>query len=101
MNVGEVFADLSGISHEGKAIRGLPVAALGLDEEATLGLVRAGLKSIGAVAARSSAALAARFGIEAVRALEGRGLAVPERLAALAQAWGAPATGRRGRRRRS
>ncbi len=38
---------------------------------------------------------------EAVRALEGRGLAVPERLAALAQAWGAPATGRRGRRRRS
>jgi protein ImuB len=55
---------------EGKAIRGLPVAALGLDEEATLGLVRAGLKSVGAVAARSSAALAARFGIEAVRALE-------------------------------
>lgn len=35
----------------------------------------------------------------AVHALEGRGLAVPERLAALAQAWGAPATGRRRRRR--
>ncbi len=52
------------------AIRALPVAALGLDEEATLGLVRAGLKSIGAVAARPRAALAARFGIEAVRALE-------------------------------
>ncbi len=55
---------------EGKAIHGLPVAALGLNEEATLGLVRAGLKSVGAVAARPSAALAARFGIEAVRALE-------------------------------
>lgn len=55
---------------EGKAIRALPVAALGLDEEATLGLVRAGLKSVGAVAARPRAALAARFGIEAVRALE-------------------------------
>lgn len=37
---------------------------------------------------------------EAVRALTWRGLAVPERLAALAQAWGAPPTGRRRRRRR-
>ncbi|MGC1469212.1 MAG: DNA polymerase Y family protein, partial [Sphingorhabdus sp.] len=58
------------VADEGKAIRALPVMALGLDEEATLGLVRAGLKSIGAVAARPRAALAARFGIEAVRALE-------------------------------
>jgi protein ImuB len=58
------------VMEEAKAIRTLPVAALGLDDEATLGLVRAGLKSVGAVAARPRAALAARFGIEAVRALE-------------------------------
>jgi protein ImuB len=58
------------VTDEASAIRALPVAALGLDEEATLGLVRAGLNSIGAVAARPRAALAARFGMEAVRALE-------------------------------
>ncbi len=63
------YARLS-VVEETKAIRALPVAALGLDDEATLGLVRAGLKSVGAVAARPRAALAARFGIEAVRALE-------------------------------
>lgn len=55
---------------EGIAIRELPVVALGLAEEPTLGLVRAGLKTIGAVAMRPRAALASRFGIEAVRALE-------------------------------
>ncbi len=55
---------------EAAAIRALPVVALALDDEATLGLVRAGLKTIGTVAARPRAALAARFGIEAVRALE-------------------------------
>jgi protein ImuB len=58
------------IADEAKAIRALPVVALGLAEEATLGLVRAGLKTVGAVATRPSAAIAARFGIEAVRALE-------------------------------
>jgi protein ImuB len=55
---------------EAAAIRALPVATLGLDDEATLGLVRAGLKTVEAVAARPRAALAARFGIEAVHALE-------------------------------
>jgi protein ImuB len=58
------------VADEAKAIRALPVVALGLGEEATLGLVRAGLKSVGSVAARPRAALAARFGIEAVSALE-------------------------------
>jgi protein ImuB len=58
------------VADEAAAIRALPVAALGLDDEATLGLVRAGLKAVGAVAARPRSALAARFGIEAVRALE-------------------------------
>jgi protein ImuB len=58
------------VGNEAAAIRALPVAALGLDDEATLGLVRAGLKTVGAVAARPRSALAARFGIEAVRALD-------------------------------
>jgi protein ImuB len=58
------------VADEAKAIRALPVVALGLGDEATLGLVRAGLKTVGAVAARPRAALAARFGIEAVHALE-------------------------------
>ncbi len=58
------------VADEAKAIRALPVTALGLDDEATLGLLRAGLKNVGAVAARPRAALAIRFGIGAVRALE-------------------------------
>ncbi len=58
------------IVDEAAALRALPVVALGLNDEATLGLVRAGLKTVGAVAARPRSALAARFGIEAVRALE-------------------------------
>jgi protein ImuB len=58
------------VADEARAIRALPVVALGLDDDATLGLVRAGLKSIGAVATRPRAALAVRFGIEAVSALE-------------------------------
>jgi len=47
----------------------LPVAALELDAEATQGLLRAGLKSVGELAARPMAAIAARFGGEAVAAL--------------------------------
>jgi protein ImuB len=58
------------LTDEVAAIRALPVVALGLDDEATLGLVRAGLKIVDDVAARSRASLAARFGIAAVRALE-------------------------------
>ncbi len=52
------------------AIQALPVVALNLGEEATRGLQRAGLKTVGAVAARPMATIAARFGIEAVRAIE-------------------------------
>ncbi|WP_420801944.1 Y-family DNA polymerase [Sphingomonas cavernae] len=54
---------------EAAAIRRLPVAALGLESEATQGLVRAGLKSIGDLAARPLAGIAARFGGDAVDAL--------------------------------
>jgi protein ImuB len=50
-------------------IRRLPVAALELEPEATEGLVRAGLKTIGEMAARPMAGLAARFGGEAVERL--------------------------------
>ena len=55
-----------GIANE---IRRLPVAALELEPEATEGLVRAGLKTIGEMAARPMAGLAARFGGEAVERL--------------------------------
>jgi protein ImuB len=58
------------ITDEAAAIRALPAVALSLGKEAILGLVRAGLKTIGLIAARPRAALAARFGVEAVRALE-------------------------------
>ncbi len=58
------------VTDEASAIRALPVTALDLGEEATLGLVRAGLKTVGAVAVRPRAGIAARFGMGAVRALE-------------------------------
>ncbi len=57
------------VEDERAAIRALPVAALGLDGDATLALRRAGLKTLGAVATRPSAAIAARFGIATVTAL--------------------------------
>ncbi|MDB5679482.1 MAG: nucleotidyltransferase [Sphingomonas bacterium] len=50
---------------EDEAVRRLPVAALGLDDEATLALKRAGLKTIGDVVVRPLSAIAARFGGEA------------------------------------
>ena len=50
-------------------LRLLPVAALELETEATQGLLRAGLKTVGDMAARPMAAIAARFGSEAVQAL--------------------------------
>ena len=53
---------------ERAAIRALPVTALGLPPDATLALRRAGLTSIGDIAARASASIAARFGREAVTA---------------------------------
>jgi protein ImuB len=55
---------------ESIAVRALPIQALGLDEETIRGLQRAGLKTVGAVAARPMAAIAARFGMEAVTAIE-------------------------------
>src|SRR3546814_11789674 len=57
------------VADEPAAIRALPVQALGLGEETTRGLQRAGLKTVGAVAARPMATIAARFGIEAVPAI--------------------------------
>ena len=50
-------------------VRGLPIAALELENDAARGLERAGLKSIGDLAARPMAAIAARFGPSAVLAL--------------------------------
>lgn len=54
---------------ESRTIRALPIAALGLEDEAALALSRAGLKTVGDVAGRSMAAIAARFGGQAVTAL--------------------------------
>jgi protein ImuB len=54
---------------EAQAIRRLPVAALELEGEATVALVRAGLKTIGDLASRPMAAIAARFGAGAATAL--------------------------------
>lgn len=54
---------------EAGAIRRLPVAALRLDAEAELGLRRAGLKTVGDLASRPMAGIAARFGEGAVTAL--------------------------------
>lgn len=54
---------------EASAIRRLPVAALELESEATTALVRAGLKTIGDLASRPMANIAARFGADAATAL--------------------------------
>lgn len=52
------------------ALRRLPVAALQLGEEAETALRRAGLKTIGDLAARPTAPLSARFGEDATAALD-------------------------------
>lgn len=54
---------------EAAAVRRLPVAALRLDPESELGLKRAGLKTVGDLAVRPIATIAARFGEEAAGAL--------------------------------
>jgi protein ImuB len=60
---------------EAGAVQGLPVAALGLGAETVQALSRAGLKTIGDLAGRPSAPLAARFGeIVAARLRQVRGL---------------------------
>ena len=50
---------------EQRALKRLPVAALGLADDATQALVRAGLKTVGDVAQRPLAGIAARFGADA------------------------------------
>ncbi len=55
---------------EATAIRRLPVAALRLDDEIAVALRRAGLKTIGDLASRPTAPLAARFGEDMVAALD-------------------------------
>jgi protein ImuB len=57
------------VKDERQALRALPVLALGLDEDASMALHRAGLKTIGDIAARPAASIAARFGAKAVTAL--------------------------------
>lgn len=57
------------VRDEAAAVRKLPVAALELAPEATQGLLRAGLKTIGELARRPMPAIAARFGGDAVTAL--------------------------------
>lgn len=54
---------------ENAAVRKLPVAALELDPEASQGLVRAGLKTVGDLARRPMTTIASRFGAEAASAL--------------------------------
>jgi protein ImuB len=54
---------------ETRAVKRLPVAALDLDEDATVALGRAGLKTVGDVMARPLAGIAARFGEEAATAV--------------------------------
>ncbi|WP_342029306.1 Y-family DNA polymerase [Sphingomonas sp. CFBP 13720] len=56
-------------ANEASAIRRLGVAALRLDDEIVVALRRAGLKTIGDLASRPTAPLAARFGEETVAAL--------------------------------
>lgn len=55
---------------EHQAIRRLSISALRLDEDAEVALRRAGLKTVGDLAARPSAPLAARFGAEMVMLLD-------------------------------
>ena len=54
---------------EAAAVRRLPIAALRLEEESETALKRAGLKTVGDVASRPMAAIAARFGEDAATAI--------------------------------
>lgn len=57
------------VDDEAQAIRALPITALELNDDASLALRRAGLKTIAHVVSRPMASIAARFGMEAVTAL--------------------------------
>jgi protein ImuB len=74
MTLRHAFAATSFAAHalaryQAEEIRQLPVAALELEAEATQGLLRAGLKTVGDLAVRPMAGIAARFGGETVAAL--------------------------------
>ena len=62
------FASAPAADEDG-ALRRLPVEALGLEDENAVALRRAGLRTIGDLAARPAATLAARFGEDAIDAL--------------------------------
>lgn len=64
------FGPAGGVGDEAQVIRNLPVAALGLSGDAAAAMRKAGLKRIGDLADRPTAPLAARFGKEAVYALD-------------------------------
>lgn len=66
------FSSIAGVPPGGEeqAMRPLPVMALGLATETTLALTRAGLKTLGDLAARPSQVLSARFGMEPVTRLQ-------------------------------
>lgn len=58
------------VENEHMALRALPIAALALEADAARALLRAGLKTIGDIAVRPAASIAARFGADAVTALQ-------------------------------
>jgi protein ImuB len=65
-----VHGRVIGCGEEADAVRPLPVFALGADDAITRGLRRAGLKTIGDVAARARHEITARFGAEFTTLLE-------------------------------
>ena len=58
----QVHGRIVGPGKEAEAVKHLPVSALGAGEAVVMGLRRAGLKTIGDVAARTKAEITARFG---------------------------------------
>ena len=65
-----VHGRIIGEGEEADSVKPLPVSALGADEAITRGLRRAGLKTIGDVAARARHEIAARFGADFTSLLE-------------------------------
>src|SRR4051812_48413535 len=65
-----VHGRIIGEGEEAESVKPLPVSALGADDAIVRGLRRAGLKTIGEVAARARHEIAARFGAEFTTLLE-------------------------------
>src|SRR3979409_2520613 len=65
-----VCGQIIGDGEEAEAVMPLPVSALGADDAITRGLRRAGLKTIGDVAARARHEITARFGADFTTLLE-------------------------------